>query len=174
MLNIACAQNPATRCIADILDTERQRSVLYSFEPPRSEFHRLFELDFDLRLKPSWTVSPDGTRMAFNKNLANSTEIDILTLEGKREKIVRVRGFSRFLSIDWAPDGKSWFIGAETADGCSLLRVFPDGTYSVLVNLRGRGMRTYGIPSPDGNHLAFLDWTVNRNAWIVDGLPGKR
>jgi hypothetical protein len=112
--------------------------------------------------------------MAFNKNMPDGAEIDILNLGGKREKIVRVRGFSRFLSIDWGPDGKSWFVGAETAAGCSLLRVFPDGTYSELVNLRGRGMRTYGIPSPDGKHLAFLDWTVNRNAWIVDVLRGKR
>ena len=173
VLNLACAQSPATRCVAGALDSERQRIVLYSFDPPDPAFHRLFDLDFDLRLDPSWTISPDGSRLAFNKNLADGAEIDVLTLDGKREKIVPVRGFNRFRSIDWAPDGGSWFIGAETAAGCSLLRVFPDGTYSVLVNMHGRGMRTYGIPSPNGQHLAFLGWTVNRNAWIVDNLQRR-
>jgi DNA-binding winged helix-turn-helix (wHTH) protein/WD40 repeat protein len=174
VLNLACAQNPGTRCVAGALDSERQRFVLYSFDPPNPAFRRLFDLDFDLRLDPSWTISPDGSRLAFNKNLTDGAEIDVLTLDGKREKIVPVRGFNRFRSIDWAPDGGSWFIGAETAAGCSLLRVFPDGTYSVLVNMHGRGMRTYGIPSPDGQHLAFLGWTVNRNAWVVDNLDRQR
>jgi hypothetical protein len=40
--------------------------------------------------------------------------------------------------------------------------------------MHGRGMRTYGIPSPDGQHLAFLGWTVNRNAWVVDNLDRQR
>jgi DNA-binding winged helix-turn-helix (wHTH) protein/Tol biopolymer transport system component len=174
VLNVACAQKPATNCIAGVFVSERQRFVLFNIEPPNPEFHRLFELGFDLRLDPSWTVSPDGTRMAFNKNLTNGAEIDILSLDGKVQRKVPVKGFNRFRSIDWAADGRSWFVGAETAAGCSLLRVYPDGTYSVLVNMHGRGMRTYAIPSPNGEHVAFLGWTVNRNAWTVDHLQGER
>lgn len=30
------------------------------------------------------------------------------------------------------------------------------------------GRTTYGIPSHDGNHLAFLRWTAAMNFWTID------
>jgi hypothetical protein len=26
---------------------------------------------------------------------------------------------------------------------------------------------TYAVPSPDGRHVAFMDWTVSANVWQV-------
>ncbi|MFZ0590367.1 MAG: winged helix-turn-helix domain-containing protein [Bryobacteraceae bacterium] len=170
VVNVACSQKPATNCIAGTVDPERKRLTFVSIEPPNSELRRLFDIEFEGQ---SWTVSPNGTEIAINKNHLDSTEIDIFSLHGMLERIIPVKGFNRFLSIDWAPDGRSWFVGAATTTGCSLLRLYPDGSYSVLVNMHGRGMRTYAIPSPNGRYLAFLGWTVNRNAWMIDHFQGE-
>ncbi len=174
VVNVACSQKPATNCIAGTLDRERKRLTFVRIKPPNSELQRLFDVEFDMRLGPSWTVSPKGAEIAFNKNNLDSAAIDVfISLYGVLERSIPVKGFNRFLSIDWAPDGHSWFVGAATATGCSLLRVYEDGSYSVLVNMHGRGMRTYAIPSPNGRYVAFLGWTENRNTWMIDDFKGE-
>ena len=166
--NVVCAKQPVSTCLAGTLDRARHKNVFWAFAPPKPEIRRLFETDYDLRKGLSWTFSPDGTRIGMNRNYPDHAEIEIYSLSGALISRVPVTGFNHFSSIDWAADGASWFVGTETATGCSLLRVYPDGRAQVLVNMRGRAMRTFAIPSPNGKRLAFLNRTVSRNVWIVD------
>jgi hypothetical protein len=32
------------------------------------------------------------------------------------------------------------------------------------------GYDTYAIPSPDGHHLAFLEYTTANNAWMIENF----
>jgi len=46
--------------------------------------------------------------------------------------------------------------------------VNPGGKSQVLFEQAVDGLNTWGIPSPDGKHLAFLRWTTASNVWMID------
>jgi eukaryotic-like serine/threonine-protein kinase len=166
--NVVCSQKPARNCLAGTLDRPRHKLVLWEIEPPSRDIRRLFAIDCDLRKGRNWMLSPDGTQIATSKNDQDHGEIQIYSLDGAMKRRVRVNGFNQFLSIDWAADGASWFVGTRTATGCSLLKVHQNGRAQVLLNMRGRNMRSFAIPSPNGRRLAILGWTISRNVWMVD------
>jgi serine/threonine protein kinase len=174
IMNVACSQKITKPCIVGTGNTQHDRLFFFTVNPPDRQFHKLFDIESDIREGRSWTVSPDGSQIAINKNNPDGAEIDIYSLSGLMGQRIRVAGFNRFLSIDWSPDGRSWFVGAATPTGCALLQVNLDGSYKVLLNILGRGMRTYGIPSWDGKLVAFLGWTVGRNTWILDRLQKSK
>jgi hypothetical protein len=62
-----------------------------------------------------------------------------------------------------------WFIASKTpSNGEYLLHVDPRGESQVLFEQPTDGRNTWGIPSPDGKHLAFLRWTTSSNVWMID------
>jgi serine/threonine protein kinase len=174
VLNVACSQKPAKTCIAATANAQGDHMIFWGFEPPNAELHQLFEVESDIRRGRSWALSPNGDELVINNNYSDHAEIEVYSPTGLLKRKVTVSAFNRFLSIDYAPDGHSWIIGSATATGCALLRVHPDGRYQVVLNLNGVGMRTYGLPSPDGKHLAYLGWTINRNTWILDLPPSQQ
>jgi hypothetical protein len=69
----------------------------------------------------------------------------------------------------WGAGGKGWFVSSVTpANGEYLLHVKPGGESQVLFEQALDGLDTWGIPSPDGNHLAFLKWATASNVWMID------
>ncbi len=174
VLSVTCAWKPATNCLIDTLSADQKRFVFSGFDLPDRTVHRLFELQPNPRQGMSWTLSPNGTEIAMLRNYLESAEIDVYKLNGELAQQVRVKGFNRFLSIDWAADNRSWFVGAPNSTGCSLLHVFSDGSVQMVANMRGRGMRTFGIAAPNGQSVAFLGWTIVRNAYVVDNISSIR
>ena len=73
-------------------------------------------------------------------------------------------------SLDWAIDGKGFFVGGTTPGGV-LLFVDMNGQADVLwkrETLWDNGLR--GLPSPDGRHVAMLGWTMNSNVWMLENF----
>jgi Tol biopolymer transport system component len=169
--NVDCAKKPATNCVAGTFDRPHHQHTFWNFDPSQPKLRRLFTIDYDLRKGFGWTVSPDGTRIATNKNYADHAEIEIYSLNGRIERRVRVNGFNHSFSVDWASDSLSWFVAVGTATGCSLLRVFQDGHDQVLMTIRNRGSAyTFGLPSPDGKELAIHGESFGGNVWMVDRI----
>jgi Tol biopolymer transport system component len=169
MDNVDCAKKPATNCVVGTFDKPHHEHTFWNFDPAHPNLRRLFTINYDLRKGFGWTVSPDGTRIATNRNYTDHAEIEIYSLNGTIERRVRVNGFNHTFSVDWASDGLSWFVAVGTATGCSLLRVFADGHDQVLLTMRNRGSAyTYGIPSPDGKELAIHGESFGGNVWMVD------
>jgi hypothetical protein len=44
------------------------------------------------------------------------------------------------------------------------------GNPTILLREPGFFAETWGIPSPDGKHLAYLHSTSGNNAWMFDGF----
>lgn len=116
-----------------------------------------------------WDVSPDGSMLAVVIDGAPDTTIRVLGLDGT-DKDVTVKGHSGFQSLDWAPDGKGWYVSSRAMRSSDLLYVDADGNSRVLWN-SAAGFETWGVPSPDGNRLAILEWTMTGNIWLIDGPP---
>jgi Tol biopolymer transport system component len=65
--------------------------------------------------------------------------------------------------VAWAADGKSWFAESRIGDSHALIHIDASGTERVLRQVKGN---TWGVASPDGRKLAFVDYTPESNVWI--------
>ena len=74
-------------------------------------------------------------------------------------------------SLDWANDGRGFFVGAGGLVGL-LLFVDLDGRVDVLwkrETLYGVGPQRILI-SPDGRHLVMTGSTIENNAWMLENF----
>jgi hypothetical protein len=115
---------------------------------------------------------------------------DILSLNGHAAQEIAVKGWD--IGIDarvangtgegvdfaWAADGEGLFAAGRTLLESVLLYVDLEGNAHVLQEHKGGLSPTvmggfsvpWGVPSPDGRHLAILNWTRNSNVWIMEGF----
>jgi hypothetical protein len=70
--------------------------------------------------------------------------------------------------LNWATDGNGLFVATTL---CQLLYVDMEGRAEVLwqQGITGRNL-TWGVPSPDGRHLAMLGYTMDSNVWMLEGF----
>ena len=84
-------------------------------------------------------------------------------------------------SVDWSADGKRLFVSSTTPQGSALLQVALDGNAHVLWEQRGNNMPStqdgfggpsapWGVPSPDGRHLAIYGWSLSANIWMIENF----
>ncbi|MDE3179443.1 MAG: winged helix-turn-helix domain-containing protein [Acidobacteriota bacterium] len=122
-----------------------------------------------MRLAPAesfdWDLSPGGDRIALVDG--HSAFIRVIGLRGGARETVRVNGQPRLQSIAWRADGKGWFIGAAEANGAALLAVDPGGGAHVLWQ-GPNNFVPYGVPSPDGRHLAFPEYSAVDRVWMLE------
>jgi hypothetical protein len=73
--------------------------------------------------------------------------------------------------FNWAPDQNGLFITSRTQQGGEvLLHVDIQGnTHKLWEEPRASGF-LWGIPSPDGRHLAFPNNILNSNIWMVENF----
>ena len=84
---------------------------------------------------------------------------------------VTLNEWPRLNQIDWASDGKSVFVGSQTANGAPvMLSVEPGGNHRVLLE-GDKGMRYWAVvPSPDGHYGALQAVTGENNVWMVENF----
>jgi Tol biopolymer transport system component len=126
----------------------------------------LAELETDATADYRWDLSPDGARLAILKH--REGRIQILSLNEQPLREITVKGWNRLTSVNWAADGKGLYVSSLDEKGSLLLSVDLKGNARVLWQTGGGG--TYGLPSPDGRHLAMLSWTNNTNMWMMENF----
>jgi hypothetical protein len=101
----------------------------------------------------------------------SGNRIRLMPLNGGEFTEVKVRDRKALDTLHWAADGKGWFTASRTpGNGEFLLHVDRRGESQVLFEQIQDGRNTWGIPSHDGKHLAFLEWTYVKNVWMIDGF----
>lgn len=177
--NYNCSRLPANLCVAGT--QEGKELVLYAFDPaqnipgqgiPQNELRELARTDFG----PSdWALSPDGLSIAMVRPNEREGRIRLLTLANRARRTpttrdVAVAGRSGFYSLNWAPDGKGWYVANPSVLGDTLF---------FYVDLKGQSTALkspqsmdppWGVPSPDGRHLAFMNSAMSRNAWMIESF----
>ena len=148
-------------------EQDNQQRVFYAFDPVRGKGQQLAVSPESV--ESPWAISPDGSRIAIPLPQGSQTQIRILSLTGGAPKYVLVSGWSAFQSIVWAADGKGWYAATRSAATNTLLFVDPDGHATALRQIPG-GYYTWAIPSPDGHHVAFLEYTNTNNVWMVENF----
>ena len=87
--------------------------------------------------------------------------IRILSLAGGSPRDVVVEGWSGFQSMDWAANGQGLYVSSYSAMHSSLLHIDLNGQATLLRQQMG-SFETWGIPSPNGRHLAFQSSRLGR------------
>jgi len=183
---LACAQSPATNCVFSEATPDERQLIFWRFDPmhgrgqeltrinPQSagsaaaKLIRAFERSGHRRY--GWDLSRDGSRLAFAQGDPREGRIRILPLAGGEAHEINVKGRNDLWSLNWTADVKGLFVG-ELGPGVTLLYVDLEGRADLLwgqpYSIR---LYTWGVPSPDGRHVAILGFTVNNNVWMLEGF----
>jgi hypothetical protein len=166
--SLSCASRPSTECILCELTADQKQEVFWTFDPVRGRGHELFRITHDANTPLNGKLSPDGYRFAILKTDPHQGRIRLLSLSGKVEREIEVKGWTNFTTLEWAADGKSLFVSYSGPLGATLLRVDFNGRVQPLWNVRGDD--TWAIASRNGQYLAIAKQTIDRNAWMVENF----
>ena len=161
-----CAKSPATLCAIAERSADRKKLVFSALDPANGLGRELAALKSGATDDYQWDLSPDGDRIAVLKN--KGQRIQILSLNGQPPQDMAVKGWETLTGATWTVDGNGLFVSSPKGGGSVLLGVNLQGNARVL--WESSGGSTYGVPSPDGRHLAVFGWTVDNNMWMMENF----
>jgi Tol biopolymer transport system component len=164
-----CGLQAGARCV--LRTVENDQFVFHELLPLGGKGRELARTGRIPTVVGDWDLSPDGTQVAIPNHDAHDAKVRLVALDpartGVEEKTVTLNGLKNLNGIVWAADGRGWYISIRAASGWLLTYVDLQGRISKLLESVGP---TYAVPSPDGRHIAFPEWTVSSNAWLFHGL----
>ena len=170
---LACAPSPAALCAFSEPSPDLKQAVISSLDPVNGRGKELTRINLWYPSDYySWGLSRDGSRLAFVQPLIREGRIRIISLPGGAAREIYVKGWNYLSRLSWAADATGLFIGRHPISGSTLLYVDLRGRSDVLWQqgeIPGTP-RTWGVPSPDGRHLAFVDYTADTNVWILQNF----
>ncbi|MGB7843989.1 MAG: protein kinase [Candidatus Acidiferrum sp.] len=162
-----CAKSPANMCAIAERSADRKQLAFTAFDPVNGRGRELATWSTDAAADYYWDLSPDGTRIAILKS--RKGRIQVLWLNGRAPEEITVEGWDTLSTAVWAADSNGLFVSSYTERGAVLLSVDLQGNARLLWEHRG-GIDTYGVPSPDGRHLAMRGWVVEGNMWLMENF----
>jgi VCBS repeat-containing protein len=163
--SFACATAPATLCVLAELSGDHGRLMFSAFDAREGRKEEVAQFAIDPNGQYSWDVSPDGATIAILKS--SQAKISLLSLNSGSSKEITVNGADNADSVVWTQSGKGLLVSSRIPGASVLLHVDLAGNSRQLWKKDG-GIGTFGIPSPDGRHLAMLSWTLNSNIWEME------
>jgi Tol biopolymer transport system component len=166
-----CARAPATLCVIGEVSQDERELTLTAFDPlkGRGKVLRTFAKDPQINYLGA-RLSPDGSTFAISRSGEAEIHIRLLSLSGGSDREITVKGWLNLAGLDWSPDGKGLYCGSASAQGHTLLYVNLEGNARVLWQYKGPGSQIWGVPSPDGHHIATLFESFNSNVWMLEGF----
>ena len=164
-----CTRPPANRSIAGVLHPKEL--IVYALDPIKGRGAELVSIPVNADVEePNLDLSPDGTSVAFLSLNTFAGKIRVISLLDGSQRDVEVKGWNSLNHINWTADGKGWYVSSELALASTLLYVDLSGNPTILLREPGFFTEIWGIPSPDGKHLAFLRYNFGNNAYMLEGL----
>ena len=167
--NYACARPPSDVCLVNQITEDQKKLMFSTFDPVQGRLHEVLTLDVDPAGLYNWMLSPDGLRVVLVHNNPLEGRIRLLSLKGEPARDIVVHGWAGFNSVDWAADGKSFFVSSQSPTSSTLLRVDLEGHAIPLWDQRG-AWRTWAIAAPNGHGLAIMGVTSSSNVWMIENF----
>jgi len=145
--------------------------IIYVLDPIQGRGPELVRIPVDTNVElPHLDLSPDGKSIAYVSLNTLPGRIRVISLLDGSQREVEVKGWNSLNHINWAVDGKGFYVSSEMAVATTLLYVDLNGDATILVREPGLFTETWGIPSPDGKHLAIMKYNYGNNAWMLEGF----
>ena len=162
-----CSRSPATLCAIAERSADRKQLVFSAFDPVKGRGSELAKSNTDATTDYHWDLSPDGARIALLKH--REGRVQILSLNGRAPQEITAKGWNTLSSVNWTADGKGLFVSSYRQRGADILHMDLQGNARFLWEHPG-GIESYGLPSPDGRHLAMRGWNVESNLWMMENF----
>jgi serine/threonine protein kinase len=162
-----CARGKNALCAFDEVSPDGKKRTLYVYDEEHGRGREL--ISYDAVPYSNWDISPDGKLIAISRFDPKQARIRFLSLEGKPMPDLVVKGWAAIDALDWMPDAKRLLLSSSNSRGSTLVLVELDGTAKPLMK-QGGGGQTWGIPSPDGKHIALAGGMFDSNAWMLENF----
>ena len=164
-----CTMAPATFCAVGELSTDGKLLTITSFDPLKGRGRILKTIETDPTAEYDWRLAPDGSKLAFMRRDEPEAHIRLFSLTGGKDQEIAVKGGGKFQSLEYSADGKAFYCGSASPEGATLFRVDMEGRAQVLWRQKGASV-TWGVASPDGQHIAIPAMFQNSSLWMVEGF----
>ena len=143
--------------------------IVTALDPIKGRGPELIRFDLDSSTEDAryLDLAPDGSRLAVIRG--GELPLQILSLRGEAPREIRLKNWRNLTTVDWTGDGKGLFVSSRGAGEAILLHVDLDGNSQILRRNRGY-YSTQGVPSPDGRHIAMLDYPIEGNMWLMENF----
>ena len=162
-----CPSDPASSCV--LSHWGQGQLAFYSLDPVQGQGKQLATTKLAQPNDLGWSISPDGLRIAIQSRDKLREQVRIIDLAHGTEHDLHLPHEWFIWSLSWARDGTALFAAAQSTD-YMIVRIDADGKIGVLLD-KGRD---YPFDSPvssqDGRHLAFSQWTFERNIWLLENF----
>jgi len=162
-----CARSSSSLCAIGERTPDRKQIVFSALDPVKGRGRELARFDTDVTKDYHWDLSPDGTRIALLRH--RDAQVDILSMNGAPPRQIQSKDVTTLSSVNWTADGKGLFVSSHTARGADMLHMDLQGNTRLLWEHPG-GVDIYGVPSPDGRHLAMRAWNADGNMWMMENF----
>jgi hypothetical protein len=169
LANYACPLPPSDVCFVGQNSEDGQKTHVDVFDPVTGKRREVRTVTIHPGVNNNWMPSPDGSRLAVSEFNILEGRIRLLSLRGDPDKDIVVKGWAGFTAVDWAADGKSFFVSSQSPTSVTLLHVDLEGHATPLWDQRGV-WRTYGVPAPNGRELAIAGITRDSNVWMIENF----
>jgi eukaryotic-like serine/threonine-protein kinase len=157
-----CPQE-GTTCVIRTHDAHG-RAVYSALDPVSGRGRQLFLAPEDWDRPGDWDISPDGSTLAAIFPQSPTPLVRTVAISSGSTQTIPLHDAAPIMSINWAADGKGWFVAATTLAEGDIYYVDLHGAATLLRHTAGP---TWAVPSPDGHKLAFVDQSVDSNVWLV-------
>jgi len=144
--------------------------LIVEFDPDQGTRKELLHVPKESGHNYQWSLAPDGSEVVVVRSDWTSNEIDFIPLHGGKPRVVAIKGYRWLNGGDWTFDSKGFFAMGNAADGFeNLLHIDRQGHIKpVWHQAVDCGSSTWGIPSPDGRHIAINGCHQERDVWMVE------
>jgi eukaryotic-like serine/threonine-protein kinase len=161
----ATFRSPHASGSAPVLCEIQSGSIVFtSFDPVRGRGRELSRQEG--RFHPMWSLSPDGSTIAFAVESRDSLpRIRLLSTTGAPQRELRLDRPVAIADLAYGANGRSWLI-VEAGEQWRLLRVDARGRTTSLTPPQ---MWMYSADaSPDGKRVAYTSNTIQGNIWMLE------
>jgi serine/threonine protein kinase/Tol biopolymer transport system component len=163
---LLCARAPSTLCAVGEWTEDRKEIIVTSFDPVKGRGREL------LRFKGNpgsvyCDISPDGSRIA--AVTGPDEPIQIFSLRGQPTQVIPAKELNPKSFLIWAADGEGMFVTHMVKGGSELVHMDLRGNTKALWKNDG-GYYPWGLPSPDGRHLAIQGANQSGNMWMMENF----
>ncbi len=168
-VDFRCTNQSASFCVYGLLMPDQKELVITSIDPLGGKAKELLRIPVEPGALYSWALSPDGSKVGILRNAWNTNQIQFFEVRGGGTRTITAKGYAELQSLDWASDSKSVLVGTSGPNGSALLHIDLGGNVQPIWQ-HPQSQRTWGIPSPDGRHLAMLGESSDANVWTIDNF----
>ncbi len=166
-LQVRCT-NTGKMCI--IGRTEKDDLVFYQLDPLKGQGSELGRTTVGAPgAWMSWDLSPDGTQIAVSGSVG-LTDVRLVDLKHHTQRDLSLPPKVIFLSISWSADGRAFYGGGQRGnEEFFIVHLDLAGNMKVLAR-KPVAYYIQLVPSPDGRFLAYMQQSIDSNAFLLENF----